>query len=148
MKFTIENFRSSVYRPGEYLFNNDKVIHCYQDLNKQFEDIFQFHSVVLTDGNTTMICVSKPDHGSEFDSHPVVTVEFLEDKVVICDTGLGNLRFEKKDDDLLPIKAPYWTCVKIVQKLVSCITKAVIEMNEFPDTDTNLSQITSVKIKQ
>lgn len=49
-----------------------------------------------------------------------------------------------------PIKAPYWTCVKIVQKLVSCITitKAVIEMNEFLDTDTNLSQIASVKIKQ
>ena len=60
MKFTIESFKTHIYRPAEWMIENDKISHLIGDLNKQFSlslEEFKFDSISDSAGETFSIKV-------------------------------------------------------------------------------------------
>ena len=73
MKFTIESFKTHIYRPAEWMIENDKISHLIGDLTKQFLNE-RFCSYSGADGETFKITVSSDVCEDE---NAILTVKFL-----------------------------------------------------------------------
>ena len=130
MKFTIESFKTHIYRPAEWMIENDKISHLIGDLTKQFLNE-RFCSYSDNDGETFKITVSSDVCEDE---NAILTVKFLNV------TSGKNVKetsvvFEDNFETLVnKTDLPYWTSVTLLKKINALVFKVLTEMQEYEDT--------------
>ena len=130
MKFTIESFKTHIYRPAEWMIENDKISHLIGDLTKQFLNE-RFCSYSGADGETFKITVSSDVCEDE---NVILTVKFLNV------TSGKNVKetsvvFEDNFETLVnKTDLPYWTSVTLLKKINALVFKVLTEMQEYEDT--------------
>ena len=130
MKFTIESFKTHIYRPAEWMIENDKISHLIGDLTKQFLNE-RFCSYSGNDGETFKITVSSDVCEDE---NAILTVKFLNV------TSGKNVKetsvvFEDNFETLVnKTDLPYWTSVTLLKKINALVFKVLTEMQEYEDT--------------
>ena len=133
MKFTIESFKTHIYRPAEWMIENDKISHLIGDLTKQFLNE-RFCSYSGDDGETFKITVSSDVCEDE---NVILTVKFLNV------TSGKNVKetsvvFEDNFETLVnKTDLPYWTSVTLLKKINALVFKVLTEMQEYEDEDTS-----------
>ena len=131
MKFTIESFKTHIYRPAEWMIENDKISHLIGDLTKQFLNE-RFCSYSGADGETFKITVSSDVCEDE---NAILTVKFLNV------TSGKNVKetsvvFEDNFETLVnKTDLPYWTSVTLLKKINALVFKVLTEMQEYEDTN-------------
>ena len=132
MKFTIESFKTHIYRPAEWMIENDKISHLIGDLTKQFLNE-RFRSYSGADGETFKITVSSDVCEDE---NAILTVKFLNV------TSGKNVKetsvvFEDNFETLVnKTDLPYWTSVTLLKKINALVFKVLTEMQEYEDIET------------
>ena len=125
MKFTIESFKTHIYRPAEWMIENDKISHLIGDLTKQFLNE-RFCSYSGDDGETFKITVSSDVCEDE---NAILTVKFC--------TSYNSVVFEDSFETLVnKINLPYWTSVTLLKKINALVFKVLTEMQEYEDIET------------
>ena len=125
MKFTIESFKTHIYRPAEWMIENDKISHLIGDLTKQFLNE-RFCSYSGDDGETFKITVSSDVCEDE---NTILTVKFC--------TSYNSVVFEDNFETLVnKINLPYWTSVTLLKKINALVFKVLTEMQEYEDIET------------
>lgn len=125
MKFTIESFKTHIYRPAEWMIENDKISHLIGDLTKQFLNE-RFCSYSGDDGETFKITVSSDVCEDE---NAILTVKFC--------TSYNSVVFEDNFETLVnKINLPYWTSVTLLKKINALVFKVLTEMQEYEDIET------------
>lgn len=125
MKFTIESFKTHIYRPAEWMIENDKISHLIGDLTKQFLNE-RFCSYSGDDGETFKITVSSDVCEDE---NAILTVKFC--------TSYNSVVFEDNFETLVnKIDLPYWTSVTLLKKINALVFKVLTEMQEYEDIET------------
>ena len=125
MKFTIESFKTHIYRPAEWMIENDKISHLIGDLTKQFLNE-RFCSYSDADGKTFKITVSSDVCEDET---VILTVKFC--------TSYNSVVFEDNFETLVnKINLPYWTSVTLLKKINALVFKVLTEMQEYEDIET------------
>ena len=125
MKFTIESFKTHIYRPAEWMIENDKISHLIGDLTKQFLNE-RFCSYSGDDGETFKITVSSDVCEDE---NVILTVKFC--------TSYNSVVFEDNFETLVnKINLPYWTSVTLLKKINALVFKVLTEMHEYEDIET------------
>ena len=133
MKFTIESFKTHIYRPAEWMIENDKISHLIGDLTKQFLNE-RFCSYSGDDGETFKITISSDVCEDE---NVILTVKFLNV------TSGKNVKetsvvFEDNFETLVnKTNLPYWTSVTLLKKINALVFKVLTEMQEYEDEDTS-----------
>lgn len=130
MKFTIESFKTHIYRPAEWMIENDKISHLIGDLTKRFLNE-RFCSYSGDDGETFKITVSSDVCEDE---NEILTVKFLnvtsgknvKETSVVFEDNFETL-VDKTD-------LPYWTSVTLLKKINALVFKVLTEMQEYEDT--------------
>lgn len=135
MKFTIESFKTSIYRPAEWLMQNDAIAHLFSDMNKQFEGL-DFSYGATGDGNCFFVNVYKylVENRLSEDECCCLKVTFLpNDKVEFEENfeDLFKLPSESKDYGINYL-IPYWTCVNIQKKITQTVFKVISSIQEYP----------------
>ena len=131
MKFTIESFKTHIYRPAEWMIENDKISHLIGDLTKQFLNE-RFCSYSGDDGETFKITVSSDVCEDE---NAILTVKFLNV------TSGKNVKetsvvFEDNFETLVnKTDLPYWTSVTLLKKINALVFKVLTEMQEYEDIE-------------
>ena len=131
MKFTIESFKTHIYRPAEWMIENDKISHLIGDLTKQFLNE-RFCSYSGDDGETFKIKVSSDVCEDE---NAILTVKFLNV------TSGKNVKetsvvFEDNFETLVnKTNLPYWTSVTLLKKINALVFKVLTEMQEYEDIE-------------
>ena len=134
MKFTIESFKTSIYRPAEWMFQNETIQHLIADLNKQYDGTLSFAYGIDNSGNMFYIEVYKYISSDKLSGEygNVLEVSFLTN---------NRVKFEEKFEKLIkfpPEKIegvyymPYWTCVSIMKKLSQTVFKVLTSMQDYP----------------
>ena len=160
MKFTIESFKTHIYRPAEWMINNEKISHLIGDLNKQFlfaTENFQFSSWSDVDGENFSIKVTYNNCSPSAKNFKVSEIEILTVKFCTSDkdtTFFKNLKkyhvhydhqlvnalydsvvfednFEKLVDET---NLPYWTASMLLKKINALVFKVLTDMQEYEDT--------------
>ena len=135
MKFTIESFKTHIYRPAEWMIENDKISHLIGDLTKQFLNE-RFSSYSSANGFIFKIIISTKSHIYE-DENAILTVKFLNV------TSGKNVKetsvvFEDNFETLVnKTDLPYWTSVTLLKKINALVFKVLTEMQEYEDEDTS-----------
>lgn len=150
MKFTIESFKTHIYRPAEWMIENDKISHLIGDLTKQFLNE-RFCSYSDTDGETFKITVSSDVCEDE---NAILTVKFCtsdEDTIFfknlkkynvhydhqIVNSIYNSVVFEDNFETLVnKTNLPYWTSVTLLKKINALVFKVLTEMQEYEDIET------------
>ena len=128
MKFTIESFKTHIYRPAEWMMNNEKISHLIGDLTKQFLNE-RFCSYSDADGETFKITVSSDVCEDE---NEILTVKFLtSDMDDIYDSVVFEDNFEKLINES---NLPYWTAATLLKKINALVFKVLTDMQEYEDT--------------
>ena len=148
MKFTIESFKTHIYRPAEWMIENDKISHLIGDLTKQFLNE-RFCSYSDADGKTFKITVSSDV--CEYENE-ILTVKFCtSDKETIFFEDLkkyhvhydhrivnyiyDSVVFEDNFETLVnKTNLPYWTSATLLKKINALVFKVLTEMQEYEDT--------------
>lgn len=141
MKFTIESFKTHIYRPAEWMINNEKISHLLGDLTKQFSlssEELKFDSNSDADGERFSISIRynsrNLDETSEIE---ILTVKFLnigsndiEKRTFVYDKVCFEDDFEKliKETNL-----PYWTAATLIKKINALVFKVLTDMQEYDD---------------
>lgn len=161
MKFTIESFKTHIYRPAEWMINNEKISHLIGDLNKQFSlslEEFKFDSNSDSAGETFSIKVNynnclpsaKKFKISEIE---ILTVKFCtsdKDTIffknlekyhvhydhqivnVIYDSVVFEDYFEKLINET---NLPYWTAAALLKKINALVFKVLTDMQEYKELE-------------
>lgn len=153
MKFTIESFKTHIYRPAEWMMNNEKINHLIGDLTKQFSittEKLLFSSWSDADGEIFKIIVSiDPPYDDE---NEILTVKFctsdkdttffknLKEKYPshfgdhIMDALYDKAVFEDNFDILVnKMNLPYWTAATLLKKVNAIVFKVLTDMQEYED---------------
>ena len=139
MKFTIESFKTHIYRPAEWMVNNEKISHLIGDLTKQFLSE-RFCSYSDADGETFKITVSTDVCEDE---NEILTVKFLN----ISNTNSNDIEkrmlvydkvYFEDDFEMLINKTglPYWTAATLLKKVNALVFKVLTDMQEYDDVMT------------
>ncbi len=158
MKFTIESFKTHIYRPAEWMIENDKISHLIVDLTKQYLNE-RFCSYSDADGETFKITVSSDVC---VDENEILTVKFLNvtSGKYVKETHERYNHYNREgtlDDDKKEIKLasnfiydkvvfednfevlvsktnlPYWTAATLLKKINALVFKVITEMQEYED---------------
>jgi hypothetical protein len=148
VKFTIESFKTHIYRPAEWMINNEKISHLIGDLTKQFLNE-RFCSYSDDDGETFKITVSSDVCE---DDNGILTVKFctsdkdttffknLKEKYPshfgdhIMDALYDKAVFEDNFDVLVnKMNLPYWTASMLLKKINALVFKVLTDMQEYED---------------
>lgn len=141
MKFTIENFKTSIFRPAEWLAQSDTIVHLINDLNKEYNGVLMLSRGVNESGTTFFIKVYKNIDGGKIseDDCTILAIRFKEDEVDYKDNfeELAKMSSEMKTEKHSTIwnYIPYWTAVKIIKKINSTVFKVLQEMQNYPTVD-------------
>ena len=132
MKFTIESFKTNIYRPAEWMFQNETIQHLILDLNKQYDGTLSFEYGTETDGNIFYIEVYKNiDDDEQKKQHGTfLTVGFYCGDKVTFQEAFNVLYNQPHENDTHYI--PYWTCVAIQKKITQTVFKVLTSMQEYP----------------
>lgn len=161
MKFTIESFKTHIYRPAEWMINNEKISHLIGDLTKQFSlslEEINFSSCSNSAGETFSIkmiynnCLpsAKKFKVSEIE---ILTVKFctsdeetiffknLKEKYPdhfnnqVMDAVYDSVVFEDNFEKLInETNLPYWTTAALLKKINTLVFKVLTDMQEYEDT--------------
>lgn len=124
MRFTIESFKTSLYRPAEWMVNNESIIHLISDLNKQFCCV-SFAYECSEDGYVFRVIVDNDTTGNA-----CLTVKFLSDYKVEVVENIDNIIVDSASKEK---RVPYWTAVAIQRKIVSTVFKVLSQMQVYDD---------------
>lgn len=141
MKFTIESFKTHIYRPAEWMINNEKISHLLGDLTKQFSlssEELKFDSNSDADGERFSISIRynsrNLDETSEIE---ILTVKFLnignndiEKHTFIYDKVCFEDDFEKLIEET---NLPYWTAATLIKKINALVFKVLTDIQEYDD---------------
>ncbi len=137
MKFTIESFKTHIYRPAEWMINNEKISHLIGDLNKQFlfaTENFQFSSWSDIDGENFSVKVTYNNCSPSAKNFKVSEIEILSvkfctsNKNTTYDSVVFEDNFEKLVDET---NLPYWTASILLKKINALVFKVLIDMQEY-----------------
>lgn len=163
MKFTIESFKTHIYRPAEWMVNNEKISHLIGDINKQFSlssEEMCFSSCSDSAGETFSIKAIYKDGSNEFkvSEIEILTVKFSSDKINdwwhnyckrddesieingrnlknIDDFIYDKIVFEDDFEKLIKkVNLPYWTAATLLKKINALVFKVLTDMQEYEDT--------------
>lgn len=148
MKFTIESFKTHIYRPAEWMSENDKILHLIGDLTKQYLNE-RFCSYSDADGETFKITVSSDVCEDE---NEILTVKFctsdkettsfknLKEKFPdyfgdhIMDALYDSVIFEDNFEVLVnKTNLTYWMAATLLKKINTLVFKVLTEMQEYED---------------
>lgn len=146
MKFTIESFKTHIYRPAEWMINNEKISHLIGDLTKQFSlssEELKFDSNSDAVGETFSISIRYNDRNlGETSEIEILTVKFLNvsnvsnSNIVVYDKVYFEDNFEKL---IKEINLPYWTASTLIKKIDVLVFKVLTDMQEYEDILTMMS---------
>ena len=129
MKFTIESFKTRIYRPAEWMVSNEKISHLIGDLTKQFLNE-RFCSYSDANGETFKITVSTDVCEDE---NEILTVKFCTSDIDdIYDSVVFEDNFEKLINES---NLPYWTAVTLLKKINALVFKVLTDMQEYEDIE-------------
>ena len=151
MKFTIESFKTSIYRPAEWLMQNDAITHLFTDLNKNFQHYVSFSYGASGDGKEFFVGVYKnlAENKLSEDDCCCLRVNFLDgDKVYFEENfeDLYRLPSESKEVGLRYF-IPYWSCVSIQKKITQCVFKVLSSIQEYSNISNDTANGTIEVIK-
>lgn len=142
MKFTIESFKTHVYRPAEWMINNEKIFHLIGDLTKQFSlslEEIHFSSCCDSAGETFSIKMiynncspsAKKFKVSEIE---ILTVKFLN--ISSNDLVYDKVYFEDNFEKLInETNLPYWTAAALLKKINALVFKVLTDMQEYKELE-------------
>ena len=159
MKFTIESFKTHIYRPAEWMINNEKISHLLGDLTKQFSltsEELKFDSNSDADGETFSISIRYNDQNlGETSEIEILTVKFctsdkdtiffknLKEKYPshfgdhVMDALYDSVIFEDNFNVLVDeTNLPYWTAATLLKKINALVFKVLTDMQEYEDTSS------------
>ena len=144
MKFTIESFKTHIYRPAEWMINNEKISHLIGDLNKQFclsLEEFKFDSISDSAGETFSIKVIYNNCSPSAKKFKISEIEILTVKFLnISNAGSNNVEkydkvyFEDNFENLIKeTNLPYWLASTLIKKINALVFKVLTDMQEYED---------------
>lgn len=135
MKFTIESFKTSIYRPAEWMFQNETIQHLVSDLNKQYDGTLSFAYGIDNSGDMFYIEVYKHIDNDTLskDYGNVLEVKFLtKDRVSFEEKFEQLIKRPPETEKATIYYMPYWTCVSIMKKLSQTVFKVLTTMQDYP----------------